>query len=780
MGANLEQSGQYDRASENQLNALASNVISSDDVHLVNDEKERIWKQIAGAIEFTDDEKRNLKEELDAKDDSDVKEIREFSYKVQKQRDEVRALVDLYTDAIDSHRDVFGVDSKRGINAADQYIADFMRQPAEEKRKWLEQLQSDIDDRIELYRRAAQLMPDRMEYVRTLRRSELKALLTEVEESQRKMRSCENLLERNGHLFSETEMEEIREELADATREDQSRILKEVTDELNERTELKKTFDALPDQYRKLCGNFAEMPIDEKRVAIARVDEKVTTDYRDLQRNHPLSQHISEDGKNQAYEAYIRQLPVDKKIEALRMLDGQFQFEKKLSDQYEGLLDRLEETGVKPSDVEMKRIGFYGAGYEKKKNDLLPALKAQLEKIEEEQEEAEELGDEYKVLLENAQEEGYINEKTLTRCLEWWGKQALDKKRETIARFDELLSPRVVLTERFRKLPEEVQDEYSGVNSKRDFYALNHHERMALVVELEKIVQEDEAKKKEEGEGEDDLEAAETDEQKIAALTKLATAAERQKKYKKAAKFYRQILELDPEDEIAASRLEIIEAKIEENEEEEEEDSAGHAEIMDEDEEEHDDGNRESELAELIEEAAEESEVEKELEDIAIQETLAEEAVGSENQSHEVEARYRLDVEEDDMQIAEDLSEATDGEMILNDDGEAEEIVTIRNGLEGLSKEKKDALKDVAVFDILKDAEQDTWMHSLQLVNAQGQKISAKKGMEEAEKMRDRLKGEIAKSAHQKAKTRGIDATRDELKKVVNDNDLEFDLNQAA
>ncbi len=701
--------------SDNQVSAINDHRLYAFDVEGINDERDSLARSIKEAAEFNNDEKQNYFETLSLEiDDTDLSAIRQFKANIERDRNKVRGMIEAYTGIINKNRDAFGLDKNRGLYAADQYIKEFMRLDTQGKQEWLNLLESDITERLNLLRRAKEMMPDNGEYLHTLRRSEVKKLVIEKEKSSQNIKRAEKIFTENPQAFSEEEKEEITEELKDSTRHNQATILNQLHTELKERKKLTAEYEKLPKKYKAYAPDLEKLLFDERQTAIAKIEVQVTKDYRDLQRNHKLAKHISEDGKDAAYK-YFKGISLTEKVTAIDMIESQFEMEKELSDEFEKLLIEYGKKADK-GETEKLKHEFYTADYQIKKEEKIPRLK---EKIEQQKETKEEknLTLSYTQKLDNAVKKGYIRKKTKELSLKKWNKNGIKYKKKTEADFEQLLNPYIALFERFKSLPETLRKE------NKKFFEAGYDQKLKIITEIEENMELDENLQEKPEKNPNNIEKAEKiNQQKLQELTQLATTAERKKNYKKAYEYYSAILEIDPNDVIASGRLDLVVSKMEETPA-------------------NDDNKTEKLEKDLLTETIRNQDINREREIYTVLKESAEETKSSERQHGTIEASKRQK-DSSNKEIAEALEKYTKGTSVLNKEGESEDILEI-NVDEQVSSQRLAELKRPVVSDILRSPD-PTALKSIQFKNANGQKLSAAEGAKKADKVEEKIKKTLA------------------------------------
>lgn len=740
MANKIDNFNKFDVSVDGQGKAVNENRLDSYDITEINAERTTLAREIRQAVEFNDDEKQYYFEKLSNEiDDTDLSAVRQFKIQVDKDRREIRGMIDAYTGIINKNREAFGVDQKRGLDAADQYIEEFMKLDAAGKREWLNVLESDITERLELLRRAKELMPDREDYIKTLRRSEVRELVKEVDKGKSYVRAAEKIFADNPDAFSETEKKELLADLNDSDRHDQARTINTLRTELNERKELSTTYDALPDKYKASAPRFKEMSLEDKRNAMESIENGITADYRNIQRNHPLSKHVSEDSKDAAY-SYFRQCSITDKAKALDFLDGQFEMNKELSDTYENLLKQMAKY-EKPSALEKLRLDFYKSDYDTKKDKLIPALEEKLANGKDGAEKEKEMTEKYKFLLDQAVEEGHIGKATRQKSLDRWKKRDIEYKTETLENFDDLIAPYKALFERFEALPDDLKKDCN------EFFEAGFLRKKELVAGLESKTENGEKGSEKTG-GKD---AEKIRKQKIGELTRLAADAEREEEYEDALGYYEEILEMNPYDPIAQSRIRHVKSMTGEN-------GGGKT-------------NTNDKEKELVEEALNGQDIKRDREYYTIVGVSADETASSEAQHGTIEASKRQK-DAADAEVAEALEKYTEGASVLNKEGEAEEIMEINVDKDSVGTDKLSALKRPVVSDIIKSSD-PTASKNIQFVNSSGQKLSGAEGQKQAEKLEEQIKNKLADRVADMAQRRRIKVDEDSLNEILEKKDMQ-------
>ncbi|MBD3328131.1 hypothetical protein GF340_02385 [Candidatus Peregrinibacteria bacterium] len=773
----------FEHGSEKQLSKLLKSEgnFTSAEIIKIADEKKKVWELVHQAAEFTTSEKsefiNHLKHEID---DTDITAVQNLKREIESKRQEVKKIIDTYTQTINQHRDVFGVDSKRNLDAAQQYIDEFKELPLEQKREWLKKLAGDINERISLYNKAKELLPSKKEYIRTLRRSEIKSLIQEAEESQNKIKECEEIFNRNKNCFSETEQHDLLEEIDDADANTQRLLLKEIGTEIEHRKSVLNTYKKLPAKWQKKYPKFLESGFEQRKESLNGIQSMMMKEYRDLQRNHPLSIHVSDEEKDQAIAYLVNLEKQDTSVpgaptnsltslgSALKMLPSQFTYQKTtVSDPYEKMLSRLSKF-VSKEKIENLRIAFYKETYETKAHRLFPMLKAEIDKNLTDQTEQKQLQKDYKNGLQKALQNKTISKTTYDRCLKWWEKQNIEEKRNVVGNFSLLIQSREDLQNKFEKLPKEIKDKNEV------FYELSHNKRLKLLAEIqnsneykkssaEKKTILESNEQKQENKQNIVNEKINNKEQSISKLTELATKAERNNEIENAIKYYEQILEKNPNDKFANRNLKQLQSEFRQNSAKNNENNKPENQI----------GNKDKIKVNVNKVINNNSKIKRKRKRYTMSELIAEDMKQSEAVHGTSTAKNKkADLSDREKTIADDLNKFTGGNYVL-EEGKAEKITWINfKGVRDI-EEKENNIQD-AVVDRLVSSESHRPSKSFQYYDKNNNAISVKRASIELEKRKNELISEIASAA-----TNNNEQDYEIAKKIAAENDLEMNLKAA-
>lgn len=405
--------------------------------------REQLLKDVVNGI-FTQEEIDEKTAKLNEVDDTGVSGLREIQRELTHQRLAITRLIRDYDSKLESAKRYFG--RAGSWSALKEYKEEFKRQNVDGKKEWFDAIDDDIAERKDLFKRAEKNGLS-VAKISTMRRSQLRDLLGDIDNSSGDIGKLEDLLKTNTDLFAVAEIEEKKSLMLDSTRYEQGRILKETGDEIQSRSEVLAVYRKLPSKYQSACGNFMKLSFGDRENAIEKVDKQVIRDYKDKLRNHSLAVHISEDSKDSAY-AYIKDAPVNQKIEAMDQLENAFKAEKKLYDEYENLLKGLDDK----TRADKLKMAFLDNTYEEKEK-LIADFFAELK---EEAEGAESLKKEYFSLLKSSVSDGDISAKTLERAKKQWEKYSIEDKRHYVDNYESIMSERVEMREEYEELADEL------------------------------------------------------------------------------------------------------------------------------------------------------------------------------------------------------------------------------------------------------------------------------------------------------------------------------------
>lgn len=726
------------QTSENQIKAIKEKKLNANEIQNINNERSTLAFSIKNAAEFNETEKQDLFEKLiNNIDDTNISEIRNYKIKIEQKQREIRNMINTYTGLINKNKNLFVEKNTNKLNSAETYIEQFIKLDESQKREWLNMLESDITEKLEMFKRAKELFPNDEDYIKTLGNDKFKSLKSELEKSKSYIKEAEKILKDNDKIFSKNEIKKIKEKLEDSTRYDQAKIINSIQGELKERKKLYEDFKIIPKKYQSMVSKFEELSLEEKKIKIEQIDYLLIEEYRSIQTNHPLNKHISETGKQEAHRYFIT-CSVKDKISALKLIDSQFKYEKLLSDEFEKSLKILEDTETK-NKIDRLRFNFYKSDFIQKKEVLIPSIKSLIKINEKTKEEEKTLSETYKEKLESAVKNKHISVKTRNKILEDWNEKLFEDKKNAFKNLEKELKPYTELFKRFTKLPEKKQN--------TDFYNQTFHKKLELINLIEKQILEEEKNEKESIKDKKNIKKQEIKEtinkENIQNLTTIATSLERENRYEEALKNYDEILKLDNKDTIALSRIKEIKEKLKEKTEEEDKIQK-----------------------EIISEALKSKEIKEDQKDISIIQNLAKETILSEKIHGTIEASKKQK-DSSNKEIAEKLKKYSKDKFVLNNKGEAEKIIELNSENSEINKENINKLHFQQ-----KEKSTDTPMKNIQFKNNKGEKQSGHAGLKLADKIRNTLTKKIEKKAVSIAQKRKINIEKETFKESIKSNNI--------
>ncbi len=542
-------------ASEEQINALSLNKVDSRDIRKINEMKVDVQEKImqAGDI-FTEKDRQRWLKKLDKADDTGIKEIETIAREIDREKSEINRLTEDFGIQVGKDKQYFGIDKKNRKHEADQWIEAFRKQPLETKREWLKGLESRIGELKEMYEKAKELAPNKMDKFSTLDRREKRNFMRELESVRENTAKFEKMIRQNAGHLSEEEMKTFKESFEDMTAQEQEKILGQFMEkEITPRIEMTLKFNEFPADYTNRYPNFSSLKKTDKQDALNRIEKALTEDYENQLFRNPLSKHLSLLSKLEAYQWFV-QAPVKMRGQAIKMLESQMKAEEDMSVKFDKLLEGTSKGSEDGKKEEMK-TDFYNSKYEKKK-EMITMLEDKSGKSEKELKEHERMDTDYGKLLNGELDSKVISGKTMQREKERFNKLSLFEKQEAIRSFSEALAPRKQLKERFEKeLPEEVK------KANGDFHSLSHKGRLERFQALKKLQEKDTGTKEISNENRN---LTPEEKQHLLELQLKATNAELNGNLHEAINCYEAVLAADPGNETAKKRAGIAKGKLEE------------------------------------------------------------------------------------------------------------------------------------------------------------------------------------------------------------------------
>lgn len=470
-----------------QLDKLVANdngFNDTSDIHNIHSAQSNVRDLIDNSVEFTDKDKERFKQRysqiLDQGGETDVRKINDFKKEIEDKLSWVKTKKTAYTQKLRANEEYFQ------DGAVEEYIESFDKASIEggdisaDKResigkidRW-NKLESEIKEQVKTFKEFMSLFPNKADLVHTLGKSDRQKQIDEYNKCKKNIDRGKAMLKENSNLFSENEREEVMDELEDSVGESQAKILQELKNKIETRKKAVKTFETLPDEYKKLYSNFLQLSIQKKEEALKSIEEKMKSDYRKKQSEHPQSKNISPSSKKSAAE-FFDKLPIDQKITALEKLDSQFAFEAPLAVSLENFLDYLK--GIESQErVDKRKKEFYESDYDGKINIL-----KDLEKDKE-------CTKKYLARLNDLGENKEIPARSVERGKKKWGEASLSQRETALNNFDNEVAEKKRTNRVFRELIKQFPPQIRQQNE--DYWELNHFKRSERVELLEKQLQE--------------------------------------------------------------------------------------------------------------------------------------------------------------------------------------------------------------------------------------------------------------------------------------------------
>lgn len=537
-------------ASAQQLDKMMDGNLEAADVHRINDKKKEIWEKVKNAMQFNDQEKNEIRSTLESglKDNS-LEAVISYGTSIERRRNRIQKMILQYFSQLHENQKYFA--KREDYDAIKKYKDEFLQQDESGKQEWLDTLAQEIQERVDLHKELSQYVSE--DQLSRLRRSELKRMKGYIHE-------CDKVLDEHQKLFSPEELKSIKSQMADCvSQRDQMKLLTIIVAQLEKRKRFADIYLRLPARYQSMWGNISGMTLEQREARYEKLVVKIEEEYEHALYSHPDRKHIARKDRQEAL-AYVRSEKTSggEKFRALKKLEAQIQKQKKeVSTPFEAMLAQLEKHKG-PKEIKMLRDRFYDAETYAERKALADEVKVQLVEAQNEAEESRDLTKEYEERLKDDLAERIIGKGTYREAMKRWEIRSMEDKRDVLAIYDADRSKRKNLLQNFLKLPPEIQKKNS------DFFELTHTDRKARFNEIKEELN---AKKRtpapKEKAGREVEKTEQTPVKKIEALAALAATATRSQNYEKAIRYYEQILEIDPEYEIAVMNIEFLEAKLE-------------------------------------------------------------------------------------------------------------------------------------------------------------------------------------------------------------------------
>lgn len=728
-----------------------------EDIKDIQEARSKITEEIELSTHLKLSQKKNLIQRLDKEaSSSDVAKVLDFRKTVNQEIS--TAMDEKYETKVMDHKDAFTLDDKRGLDTAKSFINEFKALTIEKKQEWLDKLDGEIEQRVTLRAKLREEMPELDDaQLRKLRRSEMQDLVDNVE-------SAERFIKKNGKYFSPTEQKELKEKMADCSKSDQLKLLNEAEHSLHDRKELHQIFEHLPKEFIKTAGAFTEQALEEKERSIDRVKEEMKKAYKFKYAKACEAKYVSQRSADDAYDYFKNadMLGTYGMIESWNNLDKQLLDEQKLQTKFQKIMKDLVKH-LTPEEINKHEHDFTMSTYSEKDKKILPDLEDLLqEKLKESTDETKRT-ESYNKELQDALNKGYISKNTMALSQKLWKNGKPEYKDETFdvnkkEVFAKKLQPYIDVFKDFEETMAKIKTgklspEKFIIDKTVDFKQSGLEKRGRIVMELHKIVDqsekpEDEEEKKQ-SEKPEKAEASET-EKKIAQLSAQAVQSERRKDYEKAHQCYQDILELDPEDQIAKRNADHLSKLINKDKPTSANDNNQTA--------------KKNTVETLINDVEKQEDIQSQMEEKTILETFADETAGSETVGKSTKAVNRGNHQgEMERTVAEKIGK--DG-FQLQEDGTATKIVTI-NKDEKLTADKKAKLKKTAREEIIRSADPN-YMQNIQFTDRNGKEVSANEAFTKIEQNDQAIKKTIEQRAMAKGLKNNIGSSK-ELQDMIDE-----------
>ena len=363
-----------------------------------------------------------LQQELKA---SSIDGLNKLNTKVEVYRDNVNKTVEKYFGMIDQNQYDHLFVERTDRNARKLYKEEFLKLNDAEREKRLMEFGLHITKLQQTYEELTQFVSP--ETVKRLRGSERRRLLMYV-------KGCGRLLSENKDLFSEDEIAEIKDEMADCTSPaDQQKLMTRIATNLEKRKWYKKVYDRLPASYQQKWGKIDQMSLDERQTNYEKLVIHIEEEYENILDNHPDRKHIGAQDRAAAL-AYVRSDKISggDKFRALKGLEKQIQKQKtEVSMPFEASLDELKQY-KSPREIKRLRDQFYNGGTYDERRQLAEKIKTDLLDAQAESEELTSLKKEYQSKLEADLSAKIIGKKTLKAALKRSENQTVAELTETL------------------------------------------------------------------------------------------------------------------------------------------------------------------------------------------------------------------------------------------------------------------------------------------------------------------------------------------------------------
>lgn len=644
-------------------------------------------------------------------------EMKQLSQEFEKQQNEIKGMVDQYTNKIVTNKtEAFTPET------AEEYIEWFAQQSYEKKVDAFKKIDSDIKERLALRKKL--LTRFKKEEVYKMERTEMRDKVKVLEQMEKNEKDYTNLMKGNERYFHDPKA--YLDQFKDQTLEEQSRWLRLFkTDYLKPRKAVVDVYEKLPSKYKN-DSQFFSVGLREKQAYLDKLDMKIEQEYI-KQINETDNEVMSQNSKRFAIVDFLRLRDISQKAMWLEQVPKSIKAEQKLAKEYKDSLSKFKDpaTGKKLEFDQYSQREWEKLKYEEKEQ-LLRYMKAEAKLLEA-----------FGKVLKQGLEDDAIGDKTYERYMHLYTGTNLNGRSQLTRNILSAMKVRRDLVEDFGKLDKSTQEKFS------DFYNHGYKKRMQIFKEAQlfdskqKAEEEAKNKEKEQEEKEDKKLKEKADipkslEQKdvqdiISEMHKEADAFEATEQYERAMDKHDSVLKLHPNNAYSLKKKKELQDSMETMDT-----------LMD------------DEIEEAVQKEAMTSSMQEELDQIRLAQMILEDREEIVLQNHGVEnlGKQKSHLSEDSFErnVHEKIYDQSGGKMILNEDGEIDEIEEVDLATLGI-KNKADIKKYKDKFASLKENDN---LANIRLVDerAGGRELN----ISEARRQLAKRKLEAARSISKKAK----------------------------
>jgi|GEM_PF-4295756 len=774
---------------DQQLDALANNDNGIDANTL--QEMQHIRQDMAAEMSkakmegiLNDKDYQELQRELDSSS-SDKKAIDQAVVKVKSVIGENKKLIDNFVSRLTGEKNI---DQKIVV---EDHIKLFKNFSLQEKRDYLNEVSNSRDTLksklawVEtLYQAVSKYAPDQVDAFRRMNNVEKKAFAENLEKKAKNAEKYEKLITEQGALFSEESKKEWMTKFKDLNVKEQETWIAEFGKETQNKKSIAAKFEAFPSEIRgQFESDFNKGRSKERQVILQNMMRAMEEKHLGVLNGDPNAKHFSQADRAETMKwwgEYTNKFRTASKPEDMKaamdvlnaMLKGLPDNLKKtaeISKKYEAM-----EPAVLKLDVQQKLgfTDFYNLNFEQKTK----AIEAG-EKIKES---TEQLTTQYKGKLDDAVKNKYMSAKTRDEFMKEFSndcsftdKQKWDQQFET----SELAKRKKITVQFQEEVPKDVQE------ANKDFYELGYSDRAER---LGKLLGVDAAQLTAEADEAGESNESSEKTQKIERLSNDATRLEREgsnaaskedkkEKWGRAIQMYGKILDLDPDDEIAAAGYDRLVSKFTKTFPNE-----GIPAMADDE-----DEMTDREMDEALDKAARGTVMQEQRKRLTIAKGLNDLAAKSEllnaNTFDSKNKKGRFD-NEFDRALNEQLAEHTGGEKILNRDGKAQQVQNV--DVKNITKAETNDIFKLQKEVTKNRGEKSTKADHIQMRSREtGQIQNSKTAAAQIENLEDQIQTQAAERAAQSLKGRGQDMNQEQLKalkKRAANTNMEVELQQAS